>query len=146
MLNLVDSLLFPGWLLPPPGVNLVRTPLINYQATPPLLGRQPAVGQPRGLLPAPARGGRGPQNHGRQRGGGYRGRKNTRSYTRGPRGGYANSGNLGVASNSQSRGSGRTDSGGYGAGPVVSWVSCRYCQSAIPSQNQVCSYCHYSQF
>ena len=135
-----------GMAPPPPGVNLVRTPMVNFQATPPLLGRQLAVGQPRGLLPAPARGGRGPHNQGRQRGGGYRSRKASRSYSRGPRGGYANSGNLGVASNSQSRGSGRTDRGGYGAGPGISWVSCWSCKSAIPSQNQVCSYCHYNQF
>merc|ERR1712002_1230980 len=141
------QLAVPGLAPPPPGVNLVRTPMLNFQATPPLLlGRQLAVGQPRGLLPTPARGGRGPHNQGRQRGGGYRSRKASRSYSRGPRGGYANSGNQGVASNSQSRGSGRTDSSGYGAGPVVSWVSCRYCQSAIPSLNQVCSFCHYSQF
>merc|ERR1712002_1126049 len=96
------QLAVPGMAPPPPGVNLVRTPMLNFQATPPLLlGRQLAVGQPRGLLPTPARGGRGPHNQGRQRGGGYRSRKASRSYSRGPRGGYANSGNLGVASNSQ---------------------------------------------
>ena len=134
----------PGLTPPLPGVNTVRPPLL--QAPLPLLGRQPAVGIPRGNPPVPARGGRGPQNYGRQRGGGRWGRKNTRSYTRGPRGGFANSGNLDVASNSQSRGGGRTDSGGFGAGPAVSWACCRYCQAAIPSMNQVCSYCYNRQY
>ena len=136
----------PGMAPPPPGVNIVRTPLVNYQATPPVLGRQPGVGQPRGLLPAPPRFGSGPHNQGRQRGGGYRGRKASRSFSRGSRGGYANSGNLGVASNSQSRGSGRTDRGGFSFGPGISWVNCWSCRTANPSQNQVCSYCHSSQF
>jgi len=127
-----------------PGVNPVRPPL--QAPPPPLLGRQPAVGIPRGYPPVPARGGRGQQNYGKQRGGGRWGRKNTRSYNRGPRGGFANSGNLDVASNSQSRGGGRTDRGGYGAGPAVSWACCRYCQAAIPSMNQVCSYCYNRQY
>ena len=136
----------PGMAPPPPGVNIVRTPLVNYQATPPVLGRQPGVGQPRGLLPAPPRFGSGPHNQGRQRGGGYRGRKAWRSFSRGSRGGYANSGNQAVASNSQSRGSGRTDRGGSSFGPGISWVNCWSCRTAIPSLNQVCSYCHSSQF
>ena len=134
----------PGPAPPIPGVNLVRPPL--QAPPPPLLGRQPAVGFPRGFPPVTARGGRGQHNFGKQRGGGRWGRKNTRSYYRGPRGGSANSGNLDVASNSQSRGGGGTDRGGYGTGPAVSWVYCRYCQAAIPSMNQVCSYCFSSQY
>ena len=136
----------PGLAPPPPGVNLVRTPLVNFQATPPVLGRQPGVGQPRGLLPAPPRFGRGLHTQGRQRAGGYRGRKAWRSFSRGSRGGYANSGNLEVAPNSQSRGSGRTDRGGFSFGPGISWVNCWSCGTANPSQNQVCSYCHNRQF
>ena len=127
-----------------PGVNPVRPPL--QAPPPPLLGRQPAVGIPRGHPPAPARGGCGQQNYGRGRGRGRWGRKNTRSYPRGPRGGYANSGNQDVASNSHSRGGGGTDRGGYGAGSAVSWVYCRFCQSANPSMNQICSYCYSSQY
>merc|ERR1711936_1223854 len=69
-----------------PGVNPVRPPL--QAPPPPPLGRQPAVGIPRGHPPAPARGGCGQQNYGRGRGRGRWGRKNTRSYPRGPRGGY----------------------------------------------------------
>ena len=136
----------PGMAPPPPGVNVIRTPLLPLPASLPLLGRQPAVGNPRVPTPVPARGGRGLQNSGRQRGGYHRGRKNARSYPRGPRGGYANSGNLDVASNSQSRGGGRTDRGSYGAGQAVSWACCRYCQATIPSMNQVCSFCYNSQF
>merc|ERR1712002_415362 len=41
----------PGLAPPPPGVNLVRTPLLTLQAPLPLLGRQPAVGNPRGNPP-----------------------------------------------------------------------------------------------
>ena len=136
----------PGLAPPPPGVALVRTPIVNFQANPPNLGRQPGVVQPRGLLPAPPRFGRGLHVQGKQRGGGYRGRKASRSFSRGSRGGHANSGNLGVASNSQSRGSGRTDRGGFSFGPGISWVNCWSCRTANPSQNQVCSYCHSSQF
>ena len=136
----------PGLAPPPPGVPLVRTPIVNFQANPPTLGRQPGVVQSRGLLPAPPRFGRGLHVQGRQRAGGYRGRKASRSFFRGSRAGYANSGNPGVAPNSQSRGNGRTDRGGFGLGPGVSWVNCWACRTANPSQNQVCSYCHNCQF
>merc|ERR1712215_192243 len=69
----------PGLAPPIPGVNTVRPPLLTLQAPLPLLGRQPAVGNPRGNPLVPTKGGRGPQNYGRQRGGGHWGRKNTRS-------------------------------------------------------------------
>ena len=136
----------PGLAPPPPGVPIVRTPIVNFQATPPSLGRQPGVVQPRGLLPAPPRYGRGLHGQGRQRGGGYRGRKALRSNFRGPRAGHSNSRPPMVAPNSQSRGNGRTGRGGYGYGPGISWVNCWACGTANPSQNQVCSHCHNCQF
>merc|ERR1712002_1261892 len=79
---------------------------------------------------------------GRQRGGGYRGRKAMRSFSRGSRGGApTNSGPQGVATNSQFRGNGRTDQGNFGNGPGFSWIYCWSCNTANPNQNQVCSYC-----
>ena len=135
----------PGMAPPPPGVPQIRTPLLNFQqANPPQLGRNPGVAQPRGHLPATPRYGRGNQHvQGRQRGGGYRGRKAMRSFSRGPRGGvYTNSGPQGVATNSQFRGNGRTDQGNSWNGPGFSWVYCWSCNAANPNQNQVCSYCY----
>ena len=136
----------PGLAPLPQGVPIVRTPLVNFQATPPIIGRQPGVGQPRGLLPAPPRYGRGLHVQGRQRAGGYRGRKALRSNFRGSRAGHANTGPPIVAPNSQSRGNGRTGRGGYGYGPGISWVNCWACGTANPSLNQVCSHCHNCQF
>ena len=130
----------------PPGVPIVRTPLVNFQATPPVIGRQPGVVQPRGILPVPPRYGSGLHGQGRQRGGSYRGRKAVRSNFRGPRAGYSNSRPPMVAPNSQSRGNGRTGRGGYGFGPGISWVNCWACGTANPSLNQVCSHCHNCQF
>ena len=140
----------PGMAPPPPGVPIVRTPLLNFQqANPPQIGRvNPGVAQPRGLFPATPRLGRGNQHvQGRQRGGGYRGRKAMRSFSRGSRGGApTNSGPQGVATNSQFRGNGRTDQGNFGNGPGFSWVYCWSCNTANPNQNQVCSYCYVRLF
>ena len=140
----------PGMAPPPPGVPTIRTPQVNLQqATPSQLGRvNPGVAQPRGQYPATPRYGRGNQHvRGRQRGGGYRGRKAMRSFSRGSRGGApTNSGPLGVATNSQFRGNGRTDQGNFGNGPGFSWVYCWKCNSANPNQNQVCSYCYVRLF
>ena len=135
----------PGLAPPPTGVALVRTPLVNFQATPPTIGRQQGVVQPRGLLPAPPRYRGSGQLHvqGKQRGGGYQGRKAMRSFSRGSRGGArTNSNSRGVATNSQAPGNGRAGRGGYGFAPGISWVNCWSCGTANPSQNQVCSYCY----
>ena len=136
----------PGIAPPPPGVPIIRTPQVNLQqANPSQLGRVNAgVAQQRFQYPAAPRYDRGKQHvYGRQRGGGYRGRKPVRSFSRGPRGGgNTNFGAQGVATNSQFRGNGRTDQGNFGNGPGFSWVYCWSCSTANPNQNQVCSYCY----
>ena len=135
----------PGIAPPPPGVPIIRTPQVNLQqANPSQLGRvNPGVAQQRFQYPATPRYDRGKQHvYGRQRGGGYRGRKAMRSFSRGSRGGvHTNSGSQGVATNSQFHGNGGTGQGNFGSGPGFTWVYCWSCQSANPNLNQVCSYC-----
>ena len=79
----------PGIAPPPPGVPIIRTPQVNFnQANPSQLGGNPGAAQLRFQYPAAPRYDRGKQRvYGRQRGGGYRGRKNNRSFSNGPRGG-----------------------------------------------------------
>ena len=136
----------PGIAPLPPGVPIIRTPLVNFnQANPSQLGGNPGAAQQRFQYPAAPRYDRGRQRvYGRQRVGGYRGRKNNRSsFSNGPRGGgNTNFRAQGVATNSQFRGNGRTDQGNYGYGSGFSWVYCWSCNTANPNQNQVCSNCY----
>ena len=94
----------PGIAPLPPGVPIIRTPQVNFnQANPSQLGGNPGAAQLRFQYPAAPRYDRGKQRvYGRQRGGGYRGRKNVRSFSSGPRGGgNTNFRAQGVATNSQ---------------------------------------------
>ena len=140
----------PGMAPPPPGVPIIQTPRVNFQpmANPSPLGHgNPGVAQQRFQYAATPRYDRGKQRvYGRQRGGGYGGRKPPRSFSRGPRGGNTNFGAPGVATNSQFRGNGGNNQRGHGGRPEFTLVNCWSCHQANPSQNQVCSYCYSSFF
>ena len=134
-----------GAIPPPAGVPIIKTPpVFQTVANPSTLGHgNPGVAQKRQYVEAPHydRGFK-QRVYGRNRGGGYGGRKNTRSFPRGPRGGgNANYGAPGIATNSF-RGNGGHNQGGYGGAPEFTVVNCWSCHQGNPSQNQVCSYCY----